>query len=583
MNVPRFNVGEASVNEVALYRALRTISSNAIGNLNLVVDTTTISSGTNGYLLFNNNGVLGQINSALFVKADGTIPITGLQAFSSGLSLAEQAAPSTPTNKLVLYADTSNRLSWKGENGFVRTFDGTANTADRIYTLPDSSGTVSIKDSNGIISTTNFLEGYTTTATAGATTTLTVSSNYLQFFTGTSTQTVQLPVVSTLTLGQQFYIRNNSTGLVTITSSGGNTVRVLGSGTRAIVTCISTSGTDATSWSTMYVGINITDGKVLSVSNSLTLAGTDGTTLTFPANGIASAATPSSVVSRDSNGNTNVVNCLEGYTSTATSGGTTTLTVSSNFDQYFTGTLNQTLVLPVASTLANGQSWWITNLSTGAITVQTSGGNTLLTIGALTNAIVTCVNTSGGTGTASWSSTYFGSVVASGKVLTVNNTITFTGTDGTTMTLPSTSSTLAPMTKLYSILGTQFGNGVTVAASTSQFAAPFFGASLNNTETNRDFVIPFACTIQDLYVRTSTSQPSNNSCIIMVRKNTGSGGADTTLTTTIAANATANTFTDLTHSFSCAKGDRISFKIQNQDNASASATIMYITCSMLAT
>src|SRR5437762_7853966 len=43
--------------------------------------------------------------------------------------------------------------------------------------------------------------GYTTTATAAATTTLTSASTYQQFFTGATTQTVQLPVVSTLALG----------------------------------------------------------------------------------------------------------------------------------------------------------------------------------------------------------------------------------------------------------------------------------------------------------------------------------------------------------------------------------------------
>lgn len=45
----------------------------------------------------------------------------------------------------------------------------------------------------------NFINGFTTTATAAGTTTLTVSSTYNQVFTGGSTQTVVLPVASTLT------------------------------------------------------------------------------------------------------------------------------------------------------------------------------------------------------------------------------------------------------------------------------------------------------------------------------------------------------------------------------------------------
>jgi hypothetical protein len=76
-----------------------------------------------------------------------TIPTGGGTAVVQNgayLELAESAAPSTPTNAGRLFFDTSNRLSWKGENGFVRTFDGTANSADRIYVLPDAAGTVAL-------------------------------------------------------------------------------------------------------------------------------------------------------------------------------------------------------------------------------------------------------------------------------------------------------------------------------------------------------------------------------------------------------------------------------------------------------
>ena len=48
--------------------------------------------------------------------------------------------------------------------------------------------------------------GFTTTATAAATTTLTAASTLLQYFTGTTTQTIALPVTSTLTLGWHYII-----------------------------------------------------------------------------------------------------------------------------------------------------------------------------------------------------------------------------------------------------------------------------------------------------------------------------------------------------------------------------------------
>lgn len=92
------------------------------------------------------------------------------------------------------------------------------------------------------------LGSYTTTATAAGTTTLTVSSNYQQYFTGTSTQNCDMPVTSTLVLGQSFRIVNNSTGIVTIRSSGANTIIYMPASTEAIITCILTSGTTAVSW-----------------------------------------------------------------------------------------------------------------------------------------------------------------------------------------------------------------------------------------------------------------------------------------------------------------------------------------------
>lgn len=71
--------------------------------------------------------------------------------------------------------------------------------------------TLVARDANANIAFNNWIGGYTTTATAAGTTTLTVASANSQYFTGTTTQIVQLPVTSTLTLGHQFMIMNNST------------------------------------------------------------------------------------------------------------------------------------------------------------------------------------------------------------------------------------------------------------------------------------------------------------------------------------------------------------------------------------
>lgn len=111
-----------------------------------------------------------------------------------------------------------------------------------------TASTLAARDSNANLSADSFLSGYTTTATAAGTTTLTVDSTQYQFFTGTTTQTVTLPVTSTLVLGQTFYIHNNSTGTVTVNSSGGNLVASVPAGVECKCTVILTSGTTAASW-----------------------------------------------------------------------------------------------------------------------------------------------------------------------------------------------------------------------------------------------------------------------------------------------------------------------------------------------
>jgi microcystin-dependent protein len=108
----------------------------------------------------------------------------------------------------------------------------------------------------------NLLPGSATTATTGGTTTLTSGSAGTQTFTGTLSQTVVLPVTSTLTIRSGFIFRNNSTGSLTIQSSGGNTVTVVAPNSSGTVTCIAVTGTTAASWQ-VNVGV---DGSTLGAS-----------------------------------------------------------------------------------------------------------------------------------------------------------------------------------------------------------------------------------------------------------------------------------------------------------------------------
>ncbi len=98
------------------------------------------------------------------------------------------------------------------------------------------------------------------------------------------------------------------------------------------------------------------------------------------------------------------------FASTATAAATTTLTVASARTQRFSGATTQTCKLPVVTTLANGFEFVVLNDSTGAVTVQSSGANTITTLAAAVGAVnrggwgrFICVDTTGGTGVASWS------------------------------------------------------------------------------------------------------------------------------------------------------------------------------------
>lgn len=135
-------------------------------------------------------------------------------------------------------------------------------------------------DSNVNLPANSFIAGFATTATAAGTTTLTVGSAEQQHFTGTTTQTVVLPVVSTLTLGQSFTIYNASTGTVTVESSGANTIQVMAAGTQLIVTVILTTGTSAASWSTAYSNTSGSFGVITTgTANDLAYYQTSGTTI----------------------------------------------------------------------------------------------------------------------------------------------------------------------------------------------------------------------------------------------------------------------------------------------------------------
>lgn len=274
---------------------------------------------------------------------------------------------------------------------------------------------------------TNLIQGYDTIVTSAAVTILTSTSNRQQYFTGTSTHSIKLPITSTLALGMSYSLFNKSTNSITVLSSGDDIIYVILAAGNATFTCISTSGTTAASWSTITANITSvtgtnnqitvspsTENVVIGLSPSVITDNLNLSGLTASQSVVtnssrqltsilnSTASTASSIALRNNNANILANNIIQGYNTIVTSGGTTILTVASLQQQYFTGTDTEIVILPATSTLVLGQSYIVTNNSTQLVTVLSSGNNVISILNPGTTNTLTCVSTSGA-GAFSWS------------------------------------------------------------------------------------------------------------------------------------------------------------------------------------
>jgi len=230
------------------------------------------------------------------ITKDGQTTTTARIPFAAGInSSLTTDSSSTTTGSIItaggvgiakaLYVGTPSNLAGAVTLGGVATFSAqpifSSLTASTAVATDASKGLVSVTNTgtgNNVLGTgptislptiDNIKMGYTTTATAAGTTTLTVASNYRQFFTGSTTQTIVLPVTSTLVTGIAYEIENNSTGTLTVNSSGGNLVGTIPSGVYAHAICIGTTLTTAADWDWDYISntsITGTGSAVLATS-----------------------------------------------------------------------------------------------------------------------------------------------------------------------------------------------------------------------------------------------------------------------------------------------------------------------------
>lgn len=218
-------------------------------------------------------GTNGQVLTA---NGSGSATWTTLSGGSGG----------TTTNALTIGTGLSG-TSFNGSAAVTIAIDSTVTTLTGTQTLTNktlTAPTITLPTVN------NIRTGYSTTVTAAGTTTLTVNSNYLQFFTGTSTQVLSLPAPQTMTLGMGFFVVNNSTGSVEVRAANSATVATVLGGTAVLFVSIdTTAGNGAAGWSAEIVGFSSLTGtgaNVLAtaptissptVTGTLTAGGSTGT------------------------------------------------------------------------------------------------------------------------------------------------------------------------------------------------------------------------------------------------------------------------------------------------------------------
>jgi hypothetical protein len=227
-------------------------------------------------------------------------------------------------------------------------------------------------------------------------------------------------------LSSTLEVGSGGTGVTTLTGL------VKGTGTTAMVAA--TAGTDyvapggalgtpssGTLTNCTFPTLNQnTTGTAAGLSTSLPLSG-------LAAAAYATAATASTLAQRDSNANLVADNFISTVTSTATAAGTTTMTIDSTQIQVFTGSTTQTVLLPTTD-VAAGQRYIFINSSSGAVTIQSSGANTITTLAAGGSADFTA-NVATPTTAANWRATTW--PASSATLVTTGNSLSSLATSTT--------------------------------------------------------------------------------------------------------------------------------------------------------
>ena len=332
----------------------------------------------------------------------------------------------------------------------------------------------------------NLRLGYATTATAAGTTTLTATSAQNQFFTGSTTQTVVLPVASTMVIGDQYFIENNSTGNLTVNSSGGNLVVTVLPGTSVNVLCILASGTSAASWDAEYSAfatITGTGSVVLSTSPQLTTSVTTNSssfdllnTTATTVNAFGAATTLSLGAASGTATVNNSTVTLANATALNINGASPAIATTSTTASLFNSTVTTLNIGGAATTLALGASTGTATIANQTVTLSNAtalnlnGASPVIattsTTASVFNSTVTTLNI-GGAATALALGASSGTTTIANPTVTLSNA-TALNINGASPSIVTSSTATASVFNTNALTGNLFGaaSAITIGSTT---------------------------------------------------------------------------------------------------------------------
>ena len=380
----------------------------------ITIGITSVNSGTSGYVLYNNAGVLGNIantgtgnnvlatsptlvtpilgtpTSVTLTNATGLPIATGVSGLGTGVATAlavnvgsggafvvnggALGTPASGTLTNVSGLPISTGVSGLGAG--VATFLGTPTSANLAAVVTDETGSGALVFATSPTLVTPALgtptSGILTNATGlplttGVTGTLPIGNGG----TGQTTASAAFNALSPVTTTGDLII-GNGTNSATRLAIGANGYVLTSNGTTA-TWAASTGG--VTSFSAGTTGLTPNTATTGAVTLSGTLAVSNGGT------GVTASTGANSVALRDANANLTVNSLFEGFTNVAAAGTTTTLTAASTPTYVVTGSGGQTFQLPDATTLpAGAQFSFNNNQSSGTVIVKNNSGTTLVTL-----------------------------------------------------------------------------------------------------------------------------------------------------------------------------------------------------------